>query len=323
MKQLDHIDKRILGILRQNSREAYSKMAKELRINRSIVPYRIEQLIKKGIIRSFEPRIDYTKLGYQKFLCYIGFYEFDKEQKENIIEFLKNHPYSAWLGECISKYQIRVRFWAKDRRHFYKILSDLKKEFSTNIRELKTFDMIESIKLDNEVLFKGKKGTIEKKERTTILDEKDFIILQGLAKDCRETLLNLSQKTKLSIEGLRNRIKILEKSGIITGYTCNIDIHQAEDIELWGNLLINFKHPEKIEKKLKEFTTQHKNLGRSYMLFGDWNAEFTFFARDVKELHELLNQFLSLFSRDMNNYDIIYYLDGHKYPPVPQGVLKK
>ncbi|MBD3259724.1 winged helix-turn-helix transcriptional regulator, partial [Candidatus Woesearchaeota archaeon] len=310
MKKLDHIDKRILGILRQNSREAYSKIAKEIKINRSIVPYRIEQLIKKGVIRSFEPRIDYKKLGYQKFLCYIGFYEFDKEHKEKIINYLKNHPFCAWLGECIGKFQIRARFLAKDRHGFYRILSGIKKEFGTNIRELKAFDMIDSIKPDNEVLFKGKKGPIEKKNRTTLLDEKDLILLQNLAKNCRETLLNLSRRTDLSIEGLRNRLKILEKSGIITGFTCNIDTHRAEDIQLWGNFLVDFKHPEKIEKKLKEFTSKHKQLGRSFLLFGDWNAEFTFFAKDVKELQHVLTEFLTTFSRDMNSYDIVYYLDG-------------
>lgn len=323
MKELDHVDKRILGILRQNSREAYSKIAKELRVNRAVVPYRIEQLIKKGIIRSFEPKIDYSKLGYQKFLCYIGFYEFDKEQKEKIIEFLKKHPFCAWLGECIGKYQIRARFLAKGRHDFYKILSEIKKEFGQNLRELKAFDMMDSIKPDNDVLFSGKKGPIEKKDRTTVLDEKDLVILHNLANNCRETLLNLSNKTKLSIEGIRNRIKILEKSGVITSYTCNIDVNQAEDIELWGNFLINFKEPEKIEGKLKEFTKNHKQLGRSYLLFGDWNAEFTFFAKDVKELQSLLSEFLTVFSRDMNSYDIIFYLDGHKYPPVPEGVFKK
>ncbi|MBW2973190.1 Lrp/AsnC family transcriptional regulator [Candidatus Woesearchaeota archaeon] len=321
MKKLDKTNKKILGILKHNSRTPYSKIAKELKINRTIIAYRIEQLIKKGVIRSFEPKIDYEKIGYFKYLCYIGFYDFDKKTKEKIIHFLKTHPFSAWLGECIGKYQIRLRVLAKDKSHFYRILSEIEQEFGSNLREIKTLHMVEPIKQDNEIVFRGGKKLIVKKPKPIELDDKDYLILQGLTKNCRETLLNLSKKTGLSIEGLRNRIKSLEKNGIILGYTCNINTHSIEDVGLWGNILVKFKNPERIAGKLREFTSQRKQLGRSFLLFGDWNAEFTFFTKDMQTLHDLLNEFLTEFSKDIHQYDIIFYLEGHKYPPVPEGVL--
>lgn len=321
MKKLDKTDKKILGILNNNSRISYSKIAKELKMNRTIVAYRIEQLISKGVIRSFEPKIDYEKIGYFKYICYIGLYDFDKKTKERIIHFLKTHPFSAWLGECIGKYQIRLRILAKDKSHFYRILSEIEQEFGNNLREIKTLHMVEPIKKDNEIVFTGGKKTIVKRPKQIKIDEKDYLLLQGLAKNCRETLLNLSKKTGLSIEGLRNRIKALEKSGVITGYTCNINTRAIEDVGLWGNMLVKFKNPQRIAGKLKEFTSKRKQLGRSFLLFGDWNAELTFFTKDMQTLHDLLNEFLTEFSKEIQQYDIIFYLEGHKYPPVPEGVL--
>ena len=48
---IDKTDRKILYELDLNARKPHSQIAKKLRINRSIVSYRINEMKKKGIIK--------------------------------------------------------------------------------------------------------------------------------------------------------------------------------------------------------------------------------------------------------------------------------
>ncbi|MBW3014773.1 Lrp/AsnC family transcriptional regulator, partial [Candidatus Woesearchaeota archaeon] len=110
-------------------------------------------------------------------------------------------------------------------------------------------------------------------------------------------------------------------AGIIKGYTININ-HRDFGIVVWGNLLIRFKDPQKIFSKLKGFAAEKINIGRSFLLFGEWNAELGFSAENIDTLHELISDFLTKFSTEIIDYEIIFNQQGHKYPPVALGIFK-
>ena len=61
---LDKIDNKILKELLENSRTHLSKTGQKVRLSRENVHYRIQSLIKRGVLRDFVTVIDYKKLGF-------------------------------------------------------------------------------------------------------------------------------------------------------------------------------------------------------------------------------------------------------------------
>lgn len=50
---MDKIDAKIIGVLRRNSRTPLTKIAKRVKLTEGAVRYRIRELVKSGIIKSF------------------------------------------------------------------------------------------------------------------------------------------------------------------------------------------------------------------------------------------------------------------------------
>ena len=85
------------------------------------------------------------------------------------------------------------------------------------------------------------------------LDEIDIQLLSELQKNGRKTIKELSQEIGISASPTFERIKKLEKSGIITGYSANID---AEKL---GKKLYAFAHiglKEHSKEAVDKFTDQ-------------------------------------------------------------------
>jgi DNA-binding Lrp family transcriptional regulator len=61
---IDKKDEIIITELKKNSRESTKKIAKNVNIPRVTVHDRINKLVKKGIIKSFNVSIDYKKIGF-------------------------------------------------------------------------------------------------------------------------------------------------------------------------------------------------------------------------------------------------------------------
>ncbi|NVM30008.1 MAG: AsnC family transcriptional regulator [Candidatus Helarchaeota archaeon] len=64
MKQLDELDHRIIQVLKEDSRIAYTKIADELQVSESTVNFRIKKFKNSNIIKKFTISISPEKLGY-------------------------------------------------------------------------------------------------------------------------------------------------------------------------------------------------------------------------------------------------------------------
>jgi len=62
--ELDQLDLKILKMLSNDARRSLRDIAKELGLSPATVHNRVRRLIEEGVIKSFSPIIDYSKLGY-------------------------------------------------------------------------------------------------------------------------------------------------------------------------------------------------------------------------------------------------------------------
>jgi len=137
------------------------------------------------------------------------------------------------------------------------------------------------------------KRTITDKITTTnfILDNTDIAILRVLQKNARATVREIAEEVNLSATPVHERIKKLEREGVIRQYTILID-------------------PAKVNKSLKvicyvSLKEHNKSIGTKFIkLINEWN--------EVLECHNISGNFDFMLKIAVQNMDEYYHFHVHK-----------
>src|SRR3989338_399779 len=76
------------------------------------------------------------------------------------------------------------------------------------------------------------------------LDEKDYAILDALRHKGRASSQQISKKTKLPISTVHNRIRKMQDSGIIRGYTVIVDEKKTGMVGAYVLVVVNYHPPD-------------------------------------------------------------------------------
>ena len=59
--------------------------------------------------------------------------------------------------------------------------------------------------------------------KETLLDDKDFAILDELMKNARQSVFQIAKKTNIPPTTIHNRVRKMKANGVISGYTVRVD----------------------------------------------------------------------------------------------------
>ena len=119
------------------------------------------------------------------------------------------------------------------------------------------------------------------------MDHIDTQILRCLTKDARMNASQISQKVNLSISAVIERMKKMEASGLIRGYTALIDEKQA-GFDVQAMISIRLEHP----KYNQEFTRQmcgHERVMECFYITGDFDYIARIGVGSTEELTKVLH----------------------------------
>lgn len=119
------------------------------------------------------------------------------------------------------------------------------------------------------------------------MDHIDTKILQCLTKDARMNASQISQKVNLSISAVIERMKKMEASGLIKGYTAVIDEKMA-GYNVQAMISIRLEHP----KYNEEFNRQmcaHERVMECFYITGDFDYIARIGVSSTEELTKVLN----------------------------------
>ena len=123
------------------------------------------------------------------------------------------------------------------------------------------------------------------------IDDKDRAVIQELITNSRQTVGRISKKTGLPLTTVHNRIKKLEKAGIILNYTVNLNYKKlGRPIMAFIGISIDYR----IEgKKIKqdEVAKQIKKLSGVRdvtILAGGMDIICSILAKDLDDLNEIV-----------------------------------
>ena len=123
-------------------------------------------------------------------------------------------------------------------------------------------------------------------ERKT-MDHIDIKILRYLTKDARMNASQISQKVNLSISAVIERMKKMEASGLIKGYTAVID-EKLAGFNVQAMISIRLEHP-KYNQEFNRQMCSHERVMECFYITGDFDYIARIGVASTDELTKVLH----------------------------------
>lgn len=318
-------DSKILIKLFENSRQSIRQISKDIRLSKERVSARITEMENNNIIKGYSLKIDYEKLKLFEFVIFIRLKNLSKKTTDSMINFLEKNEYTTWIGKAFGKYDFKISILVSDLSQINIFIEEIMEKFGGSIDTMDSMLVTEKYKapaknfLENLLDKKIEKIENIKNEgyQNFELDNIDKKILYHLGQNSKEKLVNISQKINLTPEGVKGRIRRLEKNGIIKGYSIVVNGNKFGKIWCLALLNIEKRDIENFRKSLKKV----KAISSYNQTIGIWNFNITFFANDLEELYQVINKIRNEFSKEIKGFEFMIFFEFYKYPKVPSIML--
>lgn len=119
------------------------------------------------------------------------------------------------------------------------------------------------------------------------MDHIDTKILRCLTKDARMNASQISQRVNLSVSAVIERMKKMEASGLIRGYTAVIDERMA-GFDVQALISIRLEHP-KYNTEFANLMLSHECIVECFYITGDFDYMARISAGSTEELTKVLH----------------------------------
>ena len=319
MMNIDLLDKKIIFELDLDSRQSSQQLARKVRSSKEVVAYRLKRLEKNSVIFKYLTVLDPAKLGYFLHKVMFKLENVNTKEKEEIIDYLKNHPYSLWTVECDGPFDIGFMVFARNLTELNGVLTEISNKLNKYIHERVVSTNITGEYFTRRYLIqKSKEKKSRYGENTSIqkIDKTDWQILSQLSKNARISITEIAKYVPIKIDAIRERMRKLEKSGIISGYSILINNNVIN--QLHYKVLIYLKDfSEKKYGAIRQFCVQNENIIYLIKSLGTWDIEIDIEVNSPEKYREITLNLLKQFPDTIRKYDTlqIYRLHEYKYLP--------
>ncbi|MFC1753160.1 Lrp/AsnC family transcriptional regulator [Thermoproteota archaeon] len=316
--KLDLKDRKILHELDVNSRYSNAEIARKVGLSKQVVGFRIKRLMKESIITQFYTIIDTSKLGFTVHRNFLRLQNLDREKETELIEFLKNHPNVVWVASCDGRFDLAFGTWARDMAYLDKTLNELNHTFGEYISEREMATIIRGEYFIREYLIEKKatladrKSLIEAVSEPVKMDDNDWKVLVELGKNARITAVDIAKKAGISADAVADRIKKLEKSGVVRHY--NLVPNESKYPFLHYKVLIGLRNAsEQRENSLMEYCRMNPNIFYIVKSLGPWEFEIDMEVENAEQFRDIMMDIKTKFKEIIKDYSALHIYQVHKY----------
>ncbi|MBN1859872.1 MAG: AsnC family transcriptional regulator [Candidatus Thermoplasmatota archaeon] len=135
--EIDKIDYKLLNELAQNARAPLIDLGEKLGCSSQTINYRINNLKKSGVIKTFRINLNLSKFELQHFK--VDIYLKDHKLKRPIFDYLKEKYYLEYMNFAIGWADLEPEFIVKNFDELLKILEEINTKFSGAIKKQSFF----------------------------------------------------------------------------------------------------------------------------------------------------------------------------------------
>jgi DNA-binding Lrp family transcriptional regulator len=310
MIEIDKKDREILFHLSLNGRASLAELSKKTKLSKEVIHYRLKNLEKSGVIEGYYAVINTYKIGKVFFRVYMKTINMTNKIESEFIEFLKNHPKVTWVVEVDGDFDFLYVVWANDIIEFEKVYKEINDRFGKYMQE-KFFSVMTNVYYfkykylvgRQDGTFKLTGGELEYPK----LDDLDLKLISLLSNQGRMSLVEIANKLNSNPKLIKNRMKRLEKIGIITCYNVKINHKLLGYAQRKVMLNLNDISSETIQRMIT-FLTFHPSTIYITMAIGQYDIEFEMMESSHQDFHDLLKDIKNRFPRLIKSYyTVIFY----------------
>ncbi|MBU1270173.1 MAG: Lrp/AsnC family transcriptional regulator, partial [Nanoarchaeota archaeon] len=319
---LDLRNKEILYELMKDCRQTSSSIGRKIRASREVVDYRIKKLEDNGFVKGYLTLVDTDKLGFTSYNTHLLLQNFTSERKQEIIDYLKNHPFVKWIAACSGKWDLIITVLSKDKFHFDTIITEIFTYMGNNLRDHYTSERVKIYK-DADLLFVNPKAKISshiepERKVDAKIDEKDIVILEVMSKNARTNIIDIAKEVKLTPEATSHRIKNLTKKNIIRSFRAFIDTSKLD--YLHHMLLLEVRNLTKeVESKMISFCNMNSNIFYVDKNISSYNIRMEIMSKDHEGFQELLEKIRNDFP-EIKSYELLVMFKDYKQVSFVKGL---
>lgn len=325
MYKLDNIDKKIIYELGKNARLSYKEISKNIGSKKEVIAYHINQLIKKQIITKFVPVFALSKLNLFSSKIYLRLQGLDKESEKKLYDSLVSNPQIAWVAKSVGRWDLLLGMYTKDVIDFSKKKNELLSKFSKYIKDYDVTEIEDALVFNRDYLVNKPvayrnhfvfSGNVEQ----NILDKKDLEIISLIRNNARLQAVEIAKKINLDARTVMNRIKVLQKKGILQGFTVFIDLKKI-GIE-FHKLCIYLQHYEQQKvDELISFLRNHQNTIHLIKSLGSWELEVEIENDESSNIYNYISEIKNNFPETIKQIDLVTITDELKLDFFPERYI--
>ncbi|MCR4963061.1 MAG: Lrp/AsnC family transcriptional regulator [Firmicutes bacterium] len=149
------------------------------------------------------------------------------------------------------------------------------------------------------------------------MDDIDIKILLCLKENARMNASQISERINLSVSAVIERIKKMEHSGVIRGYTVLLDNKRiGKDVAAF--IYICLEHP-KFNDNFIEKVQRHNDITECYYVAGDYDFLLKVTADSMEDLTAVLTDIKSISGVSLTRTSIVFATHKNELTVIPQA----
>lgn len=305
---MDVKDKKILYELELAARDSFSQIGKKVGLSKETTNNRIKNLEKREIVQRYNAIINIAQLGYTGYAIFSRFENITEEKKKELIEDLEKNDFVYWVALLGGNYDLLFAIQARSILEFNKIYGEIQNKYGSYLKDNVISIRVQVSQFRRSYLV-GKK-VVEKppyfgKELGLIkLDSTDKKMLNYISDNGRVSTVDLAKKINIARTTIHNRLKQLQKSGIIQGFSALIHPENF-NFQIYQLMISVNSISEDVKKKIYFYCLNNHNITFYVDCVGKWNFELTCEVENQQKLQELLIDLRTNFKELITNIEII------------------
>ncbi len=323
MEKINHKDRKILYHLDLDSRQSFAQIGKKVGLHKDVVAYRIKKLQDKGVIKGFYTETDDYRLGYTRYRFYFNYQYASPEKKEEIINFFIKNKYTRIIHSTEGHYNLVIisdtNTISKSFSVWKTIISKYREYFTNQVFSVifQAYCYRYSFLLEKEdkELDTRVKSILYGSEKRIDIDDLDYQVLKLISQNSRMQTIEIAEKLNTTAVTIKNRIKKLKESGIITAFRVNIDLSKLGYQRYKVDIIL--RDYNKLQKIIN-YIEKNPNLDEVIQSVGYADLEFIFILNNANQLHEITKDLEIKFPNTIKNYIYFSATKTHKWSWMPE-----
>ena len=144
---LNQTDKKILHVIKHNSRTPYQAIGKKVGLTRNAVKNRILKLEEKKVIAGQKAMIDFNHFGKQSFKIFIKYNNSKIEEEKELLEYLKQKKGVLATLKLLGKWNLDIEIHTENIKELQQFIISLRNKYEI-IEDYEIIQIIDDYGID-------------------------------------------------------------------------------------------------------------------------------------------------------------------------------